>query len=121
MKNPSGKKFEVAISSYRLPWQELNATAQELAGIAEMESEMRTQTAKEADVLAYPEWQKPVQEALIEFDHEKLQARMAAARTAISNRLETIAQQGGHPAEEQAIKDALVILRMLENEDRKAS
>jgi len=67
----------VAISSYRLPWQELNPTAQELAGIAEMEFEMRTQTAKEADILAYPEWQKPVQEALIELDHEKLQARMS--------------------------------------------
>ena len=82
---------------------------------------MRTQTAKEPDVLAYPEWQKPVQEALIELDHEKLQARMAAAKTAISNRLETIAQQEGHQAEKQAIQDALVILRMLENQNRKAS
>jgi len=62
-----------------------------------------------------------VQEALLEFDHEKLQARMDTAKTAISNRLETIARQGGHPAEEQAIKDALVILRMLESEGRKAS
>ena len=111
----------MAISSYRLPWQELNPTAQELAGIAEMDSEMRTQTAKEADILAYPEWQKPVQEALLEFDHEKLQARMAAAKTAISNRLETIAQQEGHQAAKQAIQDALVILRMLENQNRKAS
>jgi hypothetical protein len=40
-----------------------------------------------------------VQEALIELDQEKLQARMAAANTAISNRLETITQQEGHQAE----------------------
>lgn len=89
--------------------------------MAGMESEMRTQTAKEPDVLAYPEWQKPVQEALLEFDPEKLQARMEAAKTAIANRLETIARQGDYPAEEQAIQDALAILRMLENEVRKAS
>jgi hypothetical protein len=111
----------VAISSHRLPWQERNPTAQELAGIAEMEFEMRTPTAKEPNVLAFPEWQKPVQEALIELDHEKLQARMAAAKTAISNRLESIAPQEGHQAEKQAIEDALVILRMLENQNRKAS
>jgi hypothetical protein len=109
------------MSSYRLPWKGLNPAAQELAGLAEMESKMRTQTANEQDVLAYPDWQKPVQEALVELDYEKLQARMAAAKTAISNRLETITHQEGHQAEKQAIQDALVILRMLENQNRKAS
>ena len=82
---------------------------------------MRTQTITEADVLAYPEWQKPVHEALMELDHGKLQARVAAARTAISSRLQSIAQQENHQAEHQALQDALVILRMLENENRKVS
>jgi hypothetical protein len=86
-----------------------------------MESEMNAQTANEQDFLAYPEWQKPVQEALIELDHEKLQARIATAKTAISIRLESITQQEGQQAEMQAIQDALVMLRMLENQNQKAS
>jgi len=117
--NLRGKEFEVAMSSYRLPWQELNPRAQELAGIAEMKSEMRTQTANDSDILAYPEWQKPVHEALVELDHENLQVRIATARAAISHRLETISQHDGHQAEQQAMQDALATLWMLEDQDRK--
>jgi hypothetical protein len=82
---------------------------------------MKNSIAMEPDDLIYPEWQNPLQEALLELDEEKLQARMAGARDAISNRLQVISQNTNHQAEREAIRDALAILRMLENENRKAS
>jgi hypothetical protein len=46
---------------------------------------------------------------------------MAEIKTAVSNRLQLISQKGGHQAERLAIRDALVLLRILENENLKAS
>lgn len=76
-----------------------------------------TQTGWEpAGGLPYPEWQKPVQEALIELDENKFERRIAAAETAIFNRLRAIAGSSNHGAERQAIEDALALLRALKRD-----
>ena len=62
--------------------------------------------------LCYP-WQKPYQEALIEFDNDKLQERVAAAESAIFNRQEAISPNRDTLKERQAIVDALASLRYL--------
>jgi hypothetical protein len=66
--------------------------------------------------LKYPEWQKPYLDALVEPDHAKLQERIAAAKTAISNRLHAISASSDHHAERQAMEDALASLRVLKRE-----
>jgi hypothetical protein len=60
----------------------------------------------------YPEWQNEFRAALLELDTEKLRERVAAAETAIFNRLQAISQ-GSNTAERQAIEDALARLRVL--------
>lgn len=66
------------------------------------------------DELAYPEWQEPLQRALVETDQDKLQQRMIAAETAIFNRQQVIAQNSEqHEGERRAIADALALLRTL--------
>jgi len=66
------------------------------------------------DELKYPEWQEPLQRALIETDQDRLQQRMIAAETAIFNRQQVIAQNPEqHEAERRAIADALALLRTL--------
>ena len=66
--------------------------------------------------LKYPEWQKPYLDALVEPDHVKLQERIAAAQTAIFNRLQAISQSSDHHAERQAVQDALASLCVLKRE-----
>src|SRR5881227_227457 len=57
--------------------------------------------------IVYPEWQPEHLAALLELDSEKLRERVAAAETAIFNRLQAISQGSNHTAERQAIEDAL--------------
>src|SRR5205807_9128093 len=52
--------------------------------------------------IVYPEWQHEYQAALLELDTEKLRERVAAAQTAIFNRLQAISQGRNHTAERQA-------------------
>ena len=63
--------------------------------------------------IPYAEWREPYQQALLELDKKTLSERIAAAETAISNRLRTIAGRSNHHAERQAIDDALSSLRVL--------
>jgi hypothetical protein len=63
----------------------------------------------------YPEWQKPYEEALIEFDKSKLAQRVAAAERAILNRREKIFEDPAHATERQAMEDALVFLRVIKS------
>jgi hypothetical protein len=66
--------------------------------------------------LQYPDWQSPVQEALIELDKDKLKALVAAAEAAIFYRLQAISQDTDHTAERQAIRDAVASLRVVKRE-----
>lgn len=63
----------------------------------------------------YAEWQKPYEEALIEFDKSKLAERVAAAERAILNRREKILEDPAYATERQAIEDALVFLRVIKS------
>jgi hypothetical protein len=66
--------------------------------------------------LRYPEWQQEYQVALLELEHEKLLERVAAAETAIFQRLQALSQSPDDQAERQAIEDALAGLRVLKRE-----
>lgn len=59
------------------------------------------------------EWRELYKQALLELDEKKLGEHIAAAETAISNRLRAIAGDSNHYAERQAISDALSSLRVL--------
>lgn len=63
-----------------------------------------------ADGLKYPEWQRPLQEAIVELDKDKLKTRLAAVETAITNRLQAISRSPDHRAERQAIEDARALI-----------
>ena len=63
--------------------------------------------------ISYPEWQQQYQTALLELDREKLPERVAAAETAIYERLQAISRSSDYQAERQAIEDALASLRVL--------
>jgi hypothetical protein len=65
------------------------------------------------DGLQYPEWQSAVQEALLEFRADSLQEKIAVAEAAISSRLQQLALLSDSKAEQQAIQDALNLLRVL--------
>ncbi len=67
--------------------------------------------------ILYPEWQPEHLAALLELDTEKLRERVAAAETAIFNRLQAISQGSNHTAERQAIEDALASLRVLKRDN----
>ena len=67
-------------------------------------------------VIKYPDWERPVQEALVEVDKEKLKSRMGAAETAIFNRLQAISGSSDHSPERQAIADALALIRVLKRD-----
>jgi len=67
--------------------------------------------------IRYPEWQPEYQAALLELDTEKLRERVAAAETAIFNRLQAISHSSDAHAERQAIEDALASLRVLKRDN----
>ena len=70
------------------------------------------------DAMRYPEWQGPLQEALLEVDREKLQSKMMKAEEAIFERLQQLAGSSDSEAEaeRQAIADANAALRALKTE-----
>jgi len=68
------------------------------------------------DDLKYPNWQKPVQEALIELEKIKLKECIAVAEAAIYRRLEDISQGPDHQAERDAMDHALSNLRVVKKE-----
>ena len=74
--------------------------------------QLSKETKTDEDI-RYAEWREPYQQALLELDQKKLIERIAAAETAISNRLRAIAGDSNHHAERQAIEDALSSLRVL--------
>jgi hypothetical protein len=66
--------------------------------------------------ILYPEWQREIQAALSEHDHEKLSEQVKTAEAAIFNRLQTISQSPDHEAERHAIQHALASLRILKRD-----
>ena len=71
------------------------------------------ETRKNNDAtLKFPEWQIPLQELLLEFDSEKLPAKMEGVRVLIFARLKHL-QDHYDRDEMQAINDAMNILRIV--------
>jgi hypothetical protein len=79
--------------------------------VNEMKDESSNDPSLEA--LQYPQWQKPFRDAMIELDREKIEERVEVARLAIADRIKSLAQGPGAPAEQRALVDALASLRVL--------
>ena|SRR5215469_529868 len=108
---PSLLRFECACR--RVPQLPDRKTHFEQIAVAEVKK-IAEEAPMAEDELAYPEWQEPLQLALIETDQDRLQRRMIAAETAIFNRQQVIAQNPEqHERERRAIADALALLRTL--------
>jgi hypothetical protein len=70
-------------------------------------------TDESSDDLKYPEWQKPIQAAMLEFDPQHLRNRIASAEAAISARLAMLSEASDGDAERLAIQDGVRLLRFL--------
>ena len=66
--------------------------------------------------LRYPSWQRPLQEAILERDREKLAERIQEVETIIFERLQTLSPHIDHRDERQALADAASLLRVLKKE-----
>jgi hypothetical protein len=93
--------------------QQVEATPLAFAGEKRKER-LTLQLPEETDEdIRYAEWRDLYKQALLELDEKQLRDRIAAAETAISNRLRAIAGNSNHDAERQAIDDARSSLRVL--------
>lgn len=73
-------------------------------------------TRSEEEELQYPEWQRPLQEALLESDRIKLQATVESAEASIFARLQAISGDPNHHAERLATEHALALLRVIKRD-----
>jgi hypothetical protein len=74
-----------------------------------------------SEELKYPLWQQPLQEALIEFDPQKMRVKMQKAEATIYDRLQTLVD-GEHSVEErEALSAGLSTLRTLKRDKSLAS
>jgi putative component of toxin-antitoxin plasmid stabilization module len=66
--------------------------------------------------LPYPEWQGPLQEAVLEFDRETLAQKALKAEALILERLRQLQQSSDGHQERQAITDGVSLLRIIRRE-----
>lgn len=66
--------------------------------------------------LKFPEWQTPLQEVILELDHEKLTEKMQKLETLLSERFQELQRESGSQAEQQALNDALSTLRIIKRD-----
>ncbi len=66
--------------------------------------------------LPYPEWQGPLQEAILEFDREKLAEKAMKVEALILERLRQLQQSNDGHNERTAINDGLSVLRTIRRE-----
>ena len=66
--------------------------------------------------LNYPEWQTAYQEAFVEVDKQKLEAKIHLAEWKIFQRLQRISADSDHHGERSAIADAMNALRVLQRD-----
>jgi type II secretory pathway component PulJ len=65
----------------------------------------------------YPEWQIPLQDALLEPDQAKLFAKLQTAEAGIAARLRQIGQCSGGRHEQEAMNHALTVLAALRRDN----
>jgi hypothetical protein len=61
------------------------------------------------DELKFPEWQKPLQEVILEFDRENLAEKVQQVEALIFERLQQLRRGNDGHIEIRAINDALVV------------
>jgi hypothetical protein len=66
--------------------------------------------------LKYPEWQTPLQELILEFDSEKLRVKIQNVETLIFERVQQLRQECDARIEQEAINDALSVLRTIKRD-----
>jgi hypothetical protein len=63
--------------------------------------------------LKFPKWQIPLQELILEFDHEKLPAKVEKVEALLFERMQQLGQEPDGRVELDALKDALTVLRII--------
>jgi hypothetical protein len=66
--------------------------------------------------LKYPKWQAPLQEAILEFDREKLREKLEKVETSILERRQELHLGADGHSEREAINDALSTLRVIKRD-----
>jgi glycyl-tRNA synthetase beta subunit len=66
--------------------------------------------------LKYPEWQRPLQNLILEFDAQKLPEEVEKVETLILERLQRLCSQNDAHIETRAINDALALLRIIKRD-----
>jgi len=66
--------------------------------------------------LKFPAWQTPLQELLLEFDREKLPAKIQQVEALIFERLQQLSVDRCDRDERQAIQDALNVMRIVKRD-----
>ena len=67
--------------------------------------------------LEYPQWQEPLAAAILEFNAQRLRAKIQKAEEVISSRIQELAVDNGNHEELRLLSDGLSIIRSLK-EDR---
>jgi hypothetical protein len=68
------------------------------------------------EILKYPKWQTSLQDAILEFDRERLVEKIQKVETAAFERLQELSSDSDHHGERQAIADAFSTLRVLKKD-----
>jgi len=68
------------------------------------------------EILKYPKWQTSLQDAILEFDREKLVEKIQKVETTVFERLQELSSDSDHHGERQAIADAFSTLRVLKKD-----
>jgi hypothetical protein len=71
------------------------------------------------DPLKYPHWQLPVRDAILEFNAQRLSAKVRSAERVIQQRLHALASETHDFQERQALRDALATLEILKQERKR--
>jgi hypothetical protein len=66
--------------------------------------------------LKYPKWQEPLQEAILEFNREKLAEKLEKVESLVLKRFQQLRQGTDGASEREALDDALKTMRILRQE-----
>jgi hypothetical protein len=66
--------------------------------------------------LQFPEWQRPLQDLILEFDREAMLAKVRNVEALISDRLRELSASSDGRVEHDALHDALSVLRILKRD-----
>jgi hypothetical protein len=66
--------------------------------------------------LRFPEWQVPLQQAILEFDRAKFQEEIKKVEAMIHQRMQNLPQSSNSHDERVSISDALLLIRSLKRD-----